>query len=210
MAEDVIPHNIDVGIRTIVMQAAQTRVKQMRQQERVTDGVPKTTMASVGRGILTAWKPEKTRSVGLVQGLPTDAAGNRLTQRGHRKYARSDLDVFPTRSAEMPDLVRATQLLNHLRRVSDPARGTTLGPIAAVRKAARDEGLLDFAVDGKPLVKHISAAERSVLKPLRFTLPEDVYRKIAERLSQAGCTVTRALEVGLEEFARTGVIDSKE
>ena len=210
MTKETQPHNIDVGIRTVVIQAAKARVKKIRLRERQTSGVPQTTMASVGRDILTSWKADRTKAVGKVNGFPIDSAGNRLTERGHRKYSRSDMDVVPERFRGMPPLVRATQLLNHLRRVSDPARGTTLGPIAAVRKVARAEGLLEFVVDGKTLTKHLGAAERAVLKPLRFTLPESVYRTIAARLAAAGCTVTRALEVGLEEFARTGQTDHKE
>lgn len=208
MAKEPGTHNVDVSIRTLVMNAARKRVQEIRKQERMSTGVPTTTMASVGRDILTSWRPEKTRPVGRVQGAPTDAAGNRLTKRGHRKYTKSEVDAVPefdwvTGTHEQ----RAEQLLDHLRRVSDPARGTTLGPIAAVRKAVKDEGLLDFVVQGKTLSKHLSAAERAVLKPLRFTLPEDLYAKIVARLDAAECTVTRALEVGLEEFARTGKTD---
>lgn len=209
MTKEPGTHNVDVSIRTTVMNAARTRVQQIRKQERATAGVPTTTMASVGRDILTSWRPEKTRPVGKVQGTPTDAAGNRLTKRGHRKYTKSDMDAVPTRVPEMGHAARARELLDHLRRVSDPARGTTLGPIAAVRKVATDEELLDTEVQGKPLRKHISAAERAVLKPLRFTLPEDVYAKIVTRLNANECTVTRALEVGLEEFARTGKTDTE-
>lgn len=205
MANEPGTHNVDVSIRTIVMNSARTRVQEIRKQEKATTGVPATTMASVGRDILTNWKPDQTRPVGKVQGNPIDSAGNRLTKRGHRKYTKSDLDAVPsfdwvTGTKEQ----RAEQLLAHLRRVSDPGRGTTLGPIAAVRKVAGDEELLEFEVAGKPLSKHISAAERAVLKPLRFTLPEDVYQRIVARLAAAECTVTRALEVGLEKFARTG------
>lgn len=208
MTKEPNTHNVDVSIRTVVMNAARTRVQQIRKQERATTGVPYTTMASVGRDILTSWKPEHTKPIGLVGGNPMDASGNRLTKRGHRKYTKSDLDAVPefdwvTGTKEQ----RVEQLLDHLRRVSDPARGTTLGPIAAVQKVARDEGLLDFEVQGKAFSKHISAAERAVLKPLRFTLPEDLYNKIVSRLNAAECTVTRALEVGLEKFARTGKTD---
>lgn len=205
MANEPGTHNVDVSIRTLVMNSARIRVQEIRKQEKATTGVPITTMASIGRDILTNWKPDQTRPVGKVQGNPIDSAGNRLTRRGHRKYTKSDLDAVPsfdwvTGTREQ----RAEQLLAHLRRVSDPARGTTLGPIAAVRKVATDEELLEFEVAGKPLSKHISAAERAVLKPLRFTLPEDVYQRIVARLTAAECTVTRALEVGLEKFARTG------
>jgi hypothetical protein len=197
-------HNVDVSIRTLVMNAARNRVQQIRRQEKAATGVPTTTMASVGRDILTSWRPEKTKPMGLVQGAPIDAAGNRLTQRGHRKYTKSGMDAVPLRGEGVTDAVRVKELLDHLRRVSDPARGTTLGPIAAVRKVAATEGLLDVEANGKTLAKHISAAERAVLKPLRFTLPEDVYARIVTRLNANECTVTRALEVGLEEFARTG------
>jgi len=197
-------HNIDVGIRTIVMQDAKRRVAKIRRHERLTIGVPTTTMASVGRDILTNWKPEYTQAVGEVEGLPVDAAGNRLTERGHRKYAKDDRDKVPERGRDAPNFVRATQLLDHLRTVADPRRGTTLGPIAAVRKAAKADGLLNYEIEGKTLLRHIGAAERAVLKPLRFTLPMRVYETITKRLADAGCTVTRALEVGLEEFARTG------
>lgn len=205
MTRDPDTHNVDVSIRTIVMNGARTRVQQIRRHEKATTGVPTTTMASVGRDILTNWRPDKTKPVGQVQGNPIDSAGNRLTRRGHRKYTKNDLDAVPTFDwVTGTTQERAEQLLAHLQRVSDPARGTTLGPIAAVRKVATDEELLEFEVAGKPLSKHISAAERAVLKPLRFTLPEDVYQKIVTRLAAAECTVTRALEVGLEEFARTG------
>lgn len=208
MTEESKPHNIDVGIRTVVMESARRKLKEIRKQETARQGVPVTTMASVGRAILNNWKPDATRPVGKVQGYPIDAAGNRLTQRGHRKYNKSDLDAVPMKPQTATDTQRAEQLLAHLRRVSDPARGTTLGPIAAVRKAATAEGLLNFELQGKSLRKHIGAAERAVLKPLRFTLPEDVYQRIAAKLDAAGCTVTRALEVGLEEFARTGEISN--
>lgn len=205
MTKEPGTHNVDVSIRTIVMNGARTRVQQIRKQEKATTGVPTTTMASVGREILTGWKPAQTKPVGKVQGNPIDSAGNRLTRRGHRKYTKSDMDAVPEFDWVTGGRVqRAEQLLAHLQRVSDPARGTTLGPIAAVRKVATDEGLLELEVGGKALSKHISAAERAVLKPLRFTLPEDVYQGIAARLAAAECTVTRALEVGLEEFARTG------
>lgn len=204
MTEPNHPHNIDVSIRTVVMTAARSRVRQMRAQERRQDGVPKTTMASVGREILVSWEPESTKAVGEVDGVPLDAAGNRLTLRGHRKYARSVLDAAPPRGDGMPDNVRASQLLAHLKRVADPVRGTTLGPIAAVKKAAKNEGLLNLSIEGKTLRAHIGVAERAVLKPLRFTLPEDVYQQIYRQLQEHGCTITRALEVGLERFARTG------
>lgn len=205
MAKEPDTHNVDVSIRTLVMRAARNRVQMIRQFEKAATGVASTTMASVGREILTNWRPEKTRAVGRVQGAPTDAAGNRLTERGHRKYTKSDMDAVPEfDSANGTRAVRAAQLLNHLRRVSDPARGTTLGPIAAVRKVIEAEGLADFEIQDKTLDKHLSAAERAVLKPLRFTLPENVYSRIVARLNDNGCTVTRALEVGLEEFARTG------
>jgi hypothetical protein len=208
VTEEAKPHNIDVGIRTMVMESARRKLRVIRKQEQQRYGVPMTTMASVGRAILNNWKPDTTKPVGKVQGFPIDAAGNRLTQRGHRKYNKSDLDAVPMKPQNASDAERAEQLLAHLRRVSDPARGTTLGPIAAVRKAANTEGLLDFEVQGKSLRKHIGAAERAVLKPLRFTLPESVYQRIAAKLDAAGCTVTRALEVGLEEFARTGEINN--
>lgn len=198
-------HNVDVSIRTIVMQAARYRVEQIRKQEKASTGVPTTTMASVGREILTNWQPEKTRPVAELAGVPTDSAGNRLTTRGHRKYTRSSADTVPDFDWETGSVYeRAEQLLDHLRRVADPARGTTLGPIAAVRKVIADEKLLHFEVDGKTLDKHLSAAERAVLKPLRFTLPEAVYERITARLAVHECTVTRALEVGLDHFARTG------
>lgn len=208
MTEESRPHNIDVGIRTVVMESARRKLKELRKQETQRQGVPTTTMASVGRAILNNWKPDATRPVGKVQGFPIDAAGNRLTQRGHRKYSKNNLDAVPMKPQTATDAERAEQLLAHLRRVSDPARGTTLGPIAAVRKAATAEQLLEFEIQGKTLRKHIGAAERAVLKPLRFTLPEDVYQRIAAKLDAAGCTVTRALEVGLEEFARTGEISN--
>ena len=210
MTEESKPHNVDVGIRTMVMESARRKLKEIRAQERQRQGVPVTTMASVGRAILNGWKPDLTKPVGKVQGFPIDAAGNRLTQRGHRKYSKSDLDAVPRKPDVASDVARAGQLLAHLRRVSDPARGTTLGPIAAVKKVATAEGLLNFVIEGKELRKHIGAAERAVLKPLRFTLPEDVYQRIAARLDAAGCTVTRALEVGLEEFARTGKTSTEE
>lgn len=210
MTEESKPHNVDVGIRTMVMESARRKLKEIRAQERQRQGVPVTTMASVGRAILNSWKPDLTKPVGKVQGFPIDAAGNRLTQRGHRKYSKSDLDAVPRKPDVASDVARAGQLLAHLRRVSDPARGTTLGPIAAVKKVATAEGLLNFVIEGKELRKHIGAAERAVLKPLRFTLPEDVYQRIAARLDAAGCTVTRALEVGLEEFARTGKTSTEE
>lgn len=204
MTEESKVHNIDVGIRTVVMESARRKLKEIRTLEKQRHGVPVTTMASVGRAILNSWKPAATRPVGEVQGFPVDAAGNRLTQRGHRKYSKTELDAVPFKPQNTTDAERAFHLLSHLQRVSDPARGTTLGPIAAVRKAASAEGLLDFEIHGKSLLKHIGAAERAVLKPLRFTLPEDVYQRIAAKLDAHGCTVTRALEVGLEEFARTG------
>jgi len=210
VTEESKPHNVDVGIRTMVMESARRKLKEIRAQERQRQGVPVTTMASVGRAILNSWKPDLTKPVGKVQGFPIDAAGNRLTQRGHRKYSKSDLDAVPRKPDVASDVARAGQLLAHLRRVSDPARGTTLGPIAAVKKVATAEGLLNFVIEGKELRKHIGAAERAVLKPLRFTLPEDVYQRIAARLDAAGCTVTRALEVGLEEFARTGKTSTEE
>jgi hypothetical protein len=203
-------HNIDVSIRTIVMNAARTRVQAIRREEKATTGVPTTTMASVSREILTSWQPEQTRAVGETQGSPVDSAGNRLTKRGHRKYTKSDTDAVPAFDwVTGTHRQRAEQLLAHLRKISDPARGTTLGPIAAVRKAATEEKLLDVEVDGKPFLKHLSAAERAVLKPLRFTLPENVYAMIAARLNEHECTITRALEVGLETFARTGKINPK-
>lgn len=205
MTKEPGTHNVDVSIRTVVMNSARIRVQQIRREEKATTGVPATTMASVGREILTNWKPSQTKPIGRVQGNPIDSAGNRLTRRGHRKYTKIDMDAVPEYDlATGTRQQRAEQLLAHLQRVSDPSRGTTLGPIAAVRKVADDEELLDFEVAGKTLAKHISAAERAVLKPLRFTLPEDVYQKIVARLAAAECTVTRALEVGLEEFARTG------
>lgn len=208
MTDEPQTHNIDVGIRTIVMQAAKARVHQLRVQERQSCGVPQTTMASVGRAILNAWRPDDTNPAGEINGHPVDAAGNRLTERGHRKY-EPDASVVPQRGDAMPDEVRVHQLLNHLRQVSDPARGSTLGPIAAVRKAARAEGLLESRVGGKSLDKHLSAAERAVLKPLRFTLPEASYQRIAERMADHSCTVTRALEIGLQRFAKTGEVPSK-
>lgn len=204
MTEEAKPHNIDVGIRTVVMESARRKLTEIRRQEKQRQGVPVTTMASVGRAILNNWRPDSTKPVGVVRGYQIDAAGNQLTQRGHRKYSKNDMDAVPLKIQTATGAERAEQLLAHLRRVSDPARGTTLGPIAAVRKAAKAEDLLNFEVDGKALRKHIGAAERAVLKPLRFTLPEDVYQRIAAKLDAAGCTVTRALEVGLEEFARTG------
>lgn len=206
MAEDPKPHNIDVGIRTLVMLAARKRLNQVRKCEKLKHGVPVTTMASLGRDILMGWTPEATKPAGKVQGIPIDSAGNLLTKRGHRKYRRNSLDAPPERGPDMTDDQRAQQLAEHLRRVSDPARGTTLGPIGAVKKVARLEGLMNIVVDGKELRRHIGAAERRVLKPLRFTLPEDVYEHVSARLDAHGCTVTRALEVGLEEFARTGEI----
>jgi hypothetical protein len=209
MANQPNTHNIDVGIRTIVMTAARTRLNQIREREKQQNGVPTTTMASVGRGILTNWSPEDTSPVGKVEDVPVDAAGNRLTQRGHRKYTRRDKDAVPPRAPGISDATRAGHLLTHLQRVSDPARGTTLGPIGAVKKAATAEDLLDVEVAGKTLRRHIGAAERRVLKPLRFTLPEDVYQLIATKMESAGCTITRALEVGLEKFARTGKTDSE-
>jgi hypothetical protein len=208
VTEESRPHNVDVGIRTVVMESARRKLKEIREQERQVYGVPVTTMASVGRAILSSWRPKATKPIGKVQGFPVDRAGNRLTLRGHRKYNKSDMDAVPLKPQKSTDGERAKQLLAHLRRVSDPARGTTLGPIALVRKAANAEGLLDFEVQGKSLRRHIGAAERAVLKPLRFTLPEDVYQRIAARLDAHGCTVTRALEVGLEEFARTGEISN--
>lgn len=204
MTKEPSTHNVDVSIRTVVMNAARTRVAEIRRQEKAATGVPSTSMASVGREILNNWKPEHTNPIGLVGGNPMDTAGNRLTQRGHRKYTKSELDAVPQRAEGASDAERAQQLLEHLRRVADPARGTTLGPIAAVRKAAELDGLLQYVVADKTLAKHVSAAERAVLKPLRFTLPEDRYQQIVSRLDAAECTVTRALEVGLEKFARTG------
>lgn len=206
MADEPETHNIDVGIRTIVMAAARQRLQQIRDREKHEQGVPVTTMASLGRDILTSWRPDATKPVGRVQGVPIDAAGNQLTKRGHRKYRRNSLDAAPERGPNMTDEQRARQLVEHLRRVSDPARGTTLGPIGAVKKVAKTEKLMDIEVDGKALRKHIGVAERAVLKPLRFTLPEDVYQRISTKLDEHGCTITRALEVGLEEFARTGQI----
>ena len=207
MTEEPKTHNVDVGIRTLVMESARSKLREIRAQEKRTEGVPVTTMASVGRAILNTWKMGLPTGL-VVSQVQVDASGNQLTARGHRKYTKNDLDAVPLKPQVCSELTRAKQLLAHLRRVSDPKRGTTLGPIAAVRKAATTEGLINFEVDGKPLVKHLSAAERAVLKPLRFTLPEDVFQVIAAQLDAAGCTVTRALEVGLEEFARTGQIST--
>lgn len=201
-------HNVDVGIRTLVMEAARKQVLALRRQERQTTGVPITTMASVGRQIMMTWRPQLTEAAGEIGGHPVDSAGNRLTERGHRKYSHEVIDPVPPRDTAA-DAGRARQLLDHLREVANPARGTTLGPIAAVRKAARREGLLDLVIEGKPLTKHISAAERAVLKPLRFTLPLDAYKRISERMRDHNCTMTRALEVGLQEFARVGQLPTK-
>lgn len=199
-------HDIDVSIRTVVMNEAQAKLAHIRELERLRTGAPSTSMATLGRLILTTWTPAATRPVGREEGMPTDAAGNQLTKRGHRKYVKEEHDEVPERLPNRSDKARAAQLLKHLRNVSDPERGTTLGPIAAVKKVASDEGLLDFVIEGKAFRKHVSAAERAVLKPLRFTLPEDVYQRIFTRLQAANCTITRALEVGLQEFARTGKI----
>jgi hypothetical protein len=42
------------------------------------------------------------------------------------------------------------------------------------------------------------------VKPLRFVMAETAYQTVYTQLQHHNCTVTRALEVGLEQFARTG------
>lgn len=209
-------HNVDVGIRAVVMQAARAKLADVREQETRATGVPVTTMASVGRAILVTWTPELMSQaepgnvLEEVDEVERDATGARITTRGHRKYDPDDGDAVPEASRNATSTERATQLLRHLRKVADPKRGTTLGPIALVEKAATAEGLLDEVVSGKTLEKHIKAAERAVLKPLRFRVTEAAYQDAYRKLRAFNCTVTRALEVGLEKFARTGATEPKE
>jgi hypothetical protein len=197
-------HAIDVSIRTAVMQAARGTVNKLRAAERAETGLAVTTMASVGRMILANWHPG-LHGAEAANVLQLDEAGNRVTQRGHRKYEARPGDEVPDAGKRSP-LERAQQLLRHLRKVANPKRGTTLGPIALVRKAAQREGLLHVTVDGKTLDKHLSAAERAVLKPLQFNVPQASFDDIDRKLRAYNITMTRALEVGLEHFAATGTV----
>lgn len=206
MAKEVTIHNIDVGIRTIVMNRARKRLNNVREEERRQNGVPTTTLATVGRQILTNWMPP-TSAGNVLDAIRMADRAPRITQRGHRKYEIAERDQVPTRKRDATDEERVNQLLKHLVKVSNPDRGTALGPIGLVSRAAKREGLLGHEVQGKSLQHHIKAAERRVLKPFRFTLPEDLYQDILKKLIAYNTTVTNALEEGLQEFARTGKTD---
>lgn len=209
-------HNVDVGIRAMIMKAAHERLKAIRDAETHSTGVPTTTMASVGRELLANWTPKLmfgNEAPGLIEqleGVEHDGAGNRITTRGHRKYDADESDRVPERKPNATPEERVAQLLKHLRKVANPKRGTTLGPIGLVEKAATAEGLLEVRVSGKSLRLHIKAAERAVLKPFRFQVTEAAYQETYNKLRAFNCTVTRALEVGLERFAETGLTTPKE
>lgn len=49
-----------------------------------------------------------------------------------------------------------------------------------------------------------STGERAPKMPIRFSVTEDIYRRQSRAMRRNLTTVTRVLEQGLEEFARTG------
>lgn len=48
---------------------------------------------------------------------------------------------------------------------------------------------------------------KAAKKRIRFTMDSDQYDLVKERIRQSGRSMTRALEEGLEDYARTGALD---
>lgn len=206
MTETRTTHPVDVSIRSRIHQAAQARLKLVREKERRLDGVAHTTLADVARAVLENWRPEDTKPTGARGGdeLPRDPSGTRITQRGHRKFDRPAKPAIPERRASQADRDRAEQVLDVLDRAVQANNTSALVTLNEARRVITREDLRDVQVGELTLHKHWQRAKRQLLKPVRFTMAEEPYQRLVSRLATHDTTITRALEVGLERFARTG------
>jgi len=201
-------HQVDVSIRSRILRAAQARLELVRTEERARDGVAHTTMADVARHVLGHWTPDSTAPQPDNEGVPRDPGGNRITRRGHRKFPRPAQDSIPTRPDGQSDEDRARIVLG----VIDQAVALGDLGLSALNEAARvirreHLGGIVPTGDDLELQKHYQRARRVMLPPLRFSMAEDSYQAVYGQLHLHGTTITRALEVGLELFARTGKLE---
>lgn len=209
MTQPTSPHNVDVSIRALIMNAAQLRLRGIRAAEQETNGVPRTTLADVGRAILENWSPDKT-ATSDQDGQRFDNAGNKITTRGHRKFPVSDaLPPVPNRPADQPDDIRAARLVELMLDASTAGTVLAVTALNQLIRVMKHERLEEVAVDGIETRKWATRARRALLKPFRFPMSESTYQSTVARLKVNNTTVTRALEVGLEEFARTGKLQGE-
>lgn len=207
MTQTIKAHQVDVSIRSRVLDAAQLRLKRVQEQERARDGVAHTTMADVARAILANWKPSQTAPTVDEEGLRHDPTGTRITTRGHRKFKRPERATVPARPEGQNDLMRAAALRDVLDKAVEDNSAKAVAMVNEVKRVMHKERLGALTLDGVTLEKWWTRARRQLLPPLRFTMAEDKYQQIYARLTTHDTTLTRALEVGLERFAKTGKVE---
>lgn len=198
------PHRVDVNVRARILDAARARLKLVRQEEARNYGVSQTTMADVARGILLNWEPQLTNPTTDEDGVARDPSGARVTERGHRRFARPEEPIIPARGKRATDKSRARQVLQALREAvtAETTQGILL--LNEAKRVIRRENLGDIEVDGRTLEKHWQHVKRTLRQPLRFTMAERIYQQRVAQLELHQTTITRALEVGLTAFAKTG------
>ncbi len=203
MTEANDQHKVDVGIQALVMTAARLRLNALREQERAKHGAPRTSLSDVGRSILRKWRPKMTAPE-IRDGVPHDEAGNVLNERGHREFVGPDEPVLGVRPEGQAEQARARDIVARLLEIVEDSDRLSLPRLNELTAIVKAEGLTMCVVDGVTLDKHLGAARRALLKPFRFTMPEEVYQEIYRRAQRNKMTITRILELGLEKFAQTG------
>ena len=206
MTETSTTHQVDVSVRAVILRAAQARLAVLQDKERARDGVAHTTMADVARHILVNWKPAATAPDEDEDGTKRDRSGTRITTRGHRKFEK-DKPAIRERPHGQASPLRAAYILSVVDKAVEKGDTNAVAILNEAHRVIKAEDLRDITLDGTSLHKHWQRARRQLLPPLRFTMAQDRYERVAERLNKHRTTVTRALEVGMTEFAKTGKLE---